>query len=309
MSLPTAEGRAPVAPPAVNPVVAVCGAVFVYATGPVLISASTLGGIAYSFWRMLLALPLIGVLTWLAGRRGNELRGMLGPLPAVAGLALAFNQVLLMVSLKRVTVLDVTLVSSLAPVVTGIAAALLLGERLRRTFWWWTVIAMAGAGVVVAGSAGRPSGDPFGLGLAFLSMVAFTVFLIVGKMSGGRPASTPFTFGATCYGGAAITAYALVARVDVGLPHPRELVLLLGVVIGAGTFGHVVFLWALQYLPATFGSVVRLSHPFISGALAWIFLGQVSTVWHLAGGILTIGGVAGAALSGRSVPPPPPESV
>lgn len=277
-----------------------------YGTGPVLISATGLPGPIYAFWRMLLALPVLALLSLplMRGRRHVDWRSSFGAAAVAAGLGLACNQMLFMGALHRITVVEVTLVGTLSPVMTGLLAAVLLGERLRPTFWAWFAVAMAGVVVVIRGGLrGGGSGmDPAGLGLAVGSTAAFAMFLVAAKSVRSTADPTLFTFGATCFGALSVTAYITASGSDVGLPGARELVLVLGVVIGGGSLAHILFVASLRQLSVTFGAVARLSLPFIAGALAWFFLDEPIGLRYLFGGAIILLGVGGAARASRGSP-------
>jgi drug/metabolite transporter (DMT)-like permease len=288
-------------------------AVVVYGTAPVFIAASRLDGVVFSFWRMLVALPIVAAIAYVAMRVRQRNSGRLRPSvwriwwratvgapQIVAGLALAVNQVLIMTALNRVSVVDVTLVGTLSPLLTGAGAALVLAERTSLSFWGWTAVAMGGTALVVAGGMRGPGGDPLGLALALLGTAMFSVFMIASKISATVVDPSSFTFGSTLWGTLVVSLGSALFRVDVSLPSVSQALCVLGVVVGGGTFGHVLFVWALQRTSATFGSVARLSHPFVAGSLAWLFLGQTVTLWHLVGGLVTIVGVAGAGLALRT---------
>jgi drug/metabolite transporter (DMT)-like permease len=56
--------------------------------------------------------------------------------------------------------------------------------------------------------------------------------------------------------------------------------------------GHTSFNWALGYLPATYATIPALGEPIGSTVLALLLLGEVITPLKLAGGLLTLGGIA-----------------
>ena len=51
-----------------------------------------------------------------------------------------------------------------------------------------------------------------------------------------------------------------------------------------GLLGHFSMTWSLKFVPANIPPVIMLSLPFLSGALAWILLGQTITWVRVAGG-------------------------
>jgi drug/metabolite transporter (DMT)-like permease len=61
--------------------------------------------------------------------------------------------------------------------------------------------------------------------------------------------------------------------------------------------GHFSVTWSLRWVPANIPPVIMLAIPVLAGVLAWILLGQATTPVKVAGGLLTLLGVAGAVRS------------
>jgi drug/metabolite transporter (DMT)-like permease len=98
-----------------------------------------------------------------------------------------------------------------------------------------------------------------------------------------------------------VTAYVAATPEAVGTATTRDLVLCLIVALVPGALGHFVMTWPLGWIPANVPPVLRLGVPVFAAVWAWWLLGEPITLWHLSGGLVTIGGVAGAVLapSGR----------
>lgn len=273
-------------------------AVLLYSTGPVLAQATSVSGPVFSFWRLWFGVLVLGAATLVHGAvtgrwpAHRDWRWSLG-----AGAAFGVHQLLLFSAIKATTVADVTLVGTLSPVVTALIAWPFFRERPGVPFRLWSLVAMVGTAVVVVGATTSPQGDPFGMTLALLNVVAFAAFFLLSKGSRERLDVLPFLFGVMTVAAVLVSTYVLVMPESVGTASTRDLVLCLIVALVPGAVGHFVMTWPLGWIPANVPPVLRLGVPVFAALWAWWFLGEPVTLWHLTGGLITIGGVAGAVLS------------
>jgi drug/metabolite transporter (DMT)-like permease len=202
-----------------------------------------------------------------------------------------------MTAIRHSTVVDVTLLGTLAPVVVAIMAVPLFGERPGTDFRAWTAVAIAGAGaVVVAGSTG-PTGDSFGMALAVMNVVAFSLFFVLSKVSRDHLDVVPFLFGVMVVAAVFVSVFSLVTGQQVADIGTADLLRASVVAVVPGALGHFVMTWPLRWIPANVPPLVKLDIPLVSGLLAWVVLGQTITPLHVLGGLVTVIGVAGALLS------------
>ena len=213
------------------------------------------------------------------------------------GTAFGLHQLLFMIALRMTTVVDVTLMNTLAPVVVAVLAVPLFGERPGVAFRLWSLVAILGGIVVaVAGSSG-PQGQPLGMVLAAGNVVFYSLFFVWSKQARAHVDTMPFLAGANTVAAVVVTAYVVLTRApltDIGL---HDLLLCAAVALLPGFIGHFSITWSLRWVPANIPPVIMLSIPVIAGVLAWILLGQSTTPIKVAGGLLTLLGVAGAVRS------------
>lgn len=301
--------RAPSSPPARalafvragaerQPLVLVCLGVCLYATGPVLLQSSGVSGPVFSFWRLWIGAAAMGLaaLVW-RSRTGAwpTRRGWCWA--AAAGAAFGVHQLLFFTAIKLTTVADVSLMSALSPLFVGVVALPLFGERPGRGFWGWTAAAIAGAAAIAVAASQAPGGDPVGMLLAALNVVAFGVFFLISKRARTELGVIPFLFAVMVVAALLVSSWALVAGEAVGSAAPRDLWLAAAVALGPGSVGHFVMTWPLRWVPANVPPVLKLAQPVISGLLAWAFVGEALTSRHLLGGAVVLIGAAGAVLS------------
>ncbi len=293
------SGAAPVsAPGARHPVALVVLGVVLYSTAPVLVRLTGTSGAILAFhrlWLGVLAFGLAAIVHVRVVKRLPSRRGL--GWAALSGVAFGANQVLFNTAVKATSVVDVALVSTLSPIVVGLLAVPLFGERPGPRFRLWSAVAMAGAlGVVLAGATG-PKGDPVGMVLAVMAVTAFAFFFVISKLARESIDVTPFLFVAMVMGAAVVSIYVAIVGEPVLSVSRSDVVIAAVIAFGPGFVGHFVMTWPLRWLPANLPPVLRLATPFLAGCGAWLVLGEGITGAHVAGGAVTLAGVLGALLS------------
>lgn len=272
--------------------------VFLYSTGPVFVQASSMSGPVFSFWRLWFGVGVLGLVTLVdAHRQGRLPSPSLWRWPVGAGIAFAGHQLLLFTAVKATSVADVTLVSALSPIVTALLAAPVFHERPGMPFRLWSLMAMAGAGVVVFGASSGPQGDPVGMLLALANVVAFAVFFLLSKGSRNHLPVLPFLFGVFAVAAVFVSAYVILTGGEMSSVRAVDLVYAATVAAGPGFLGHFVSTWPLGWVPANVPPVMRMGIPVLAATWAWWLLGEAVTPMHVVGGAITLAGVAGALLS------------
>lgn len=272
--------------------------VVLYSLGPVMVAASNVSGPVLSFYRLWFGVGAFGLLTLVHVRvtgRSPDRHGWSWALRA--GAAFGVHQLLFMAAIKATSVVDVTLMSTLSPLVVGVLAIPMFGERTGATFRVWSVVAIAGAVVVVLAGSSGPDGDPVGMLLATLNVFAFALFFLYSKQGRAHIDVLPFLFGVMLVAGVTVSAFVVAFGEPVGSIDGESLALAAGIALFPGLLGHFVMTWPLRYVPANVPPVIRLATPLFAGFFAWIFLTQPIGWVHVLGGVVTIAGVAGSVLS------------
>ena len=179
-----------------SPLVLVAIGVVLYATGPVMVQASSVSGPVFSFWRLWIGVGVLGATVALQHRRGTP-----WPSPAQwrvagwAGVAFGLHQLLLFTAVRATTVVDVSLVNALAPVVTAVGARWMFGERPGARFWGWASLAIAGAILLAVTASVAPTGSPIGMAMALANVGFFAAFFLLSKKGREPLPVTPFLLG------------------------------------------------------------------------------------------------------------------
>ncbi len=269
-----------------------------YGTGPVLARSSETTGVLISFWRLWFGVGVFAVgllIHRLAGHRLGTRRGF--ELAALAGVLFSANQVLFFTAIKRTSVVDASLMSTLSPIVVALFAVPLFGERPAPSFRFWSVVAMVGAAFVVLGASSGPDGDPVGMLMAMGSTTCFAGFFLVSKVARDDAAVVAFLTIVMGTAAVMVTVFVFALGLDPGGVGTTDLWRALGMAVIPGALGHIVMTWPLNYLPANVPPLMRLAGPVVSGGLAWVFLGEGFTWIHLVGGLVIVIGLIGAIRS------------
>lgn len=293
---PGTDGAAPVSPMAV-----LLLGVTIFSLGPVMVAATDVSGPVLSFWRLWFGSAVLLVVTIPYVRR-HGLPTMTGwRWAGLCGLGFGLHQLLFMTAIKETSVVDVTLMNTLAPVVVAVLAVPMFGERPGLAFRVWSGIAILGAGAVaLLGSAG-PEGNPFGMLVAAGNVVFYSFYFVWSKRSRDEIDTLPWLFVTSVVAALVLTLFVGLGHDSVGAISSDDLVMAFLIALLPGIVGHFSVTWSLRWIPANVPPVLMLTIPVLSGTMAWIFLGQEVTVGVALAGVLTIGGVAAAVRSSRTL--------
>lgn len=281
-----------------RPLVLIGLGVLLFSVGPVMVASSNTTGPVLSFWRLWIGVVFLGSISFWQIRASGRRPDRIGwSWAGRCGAAFGVHQLFFMIAIKKTSVVDVTLMQVLQPIFVGVLAAVLFGERPGVRFRLWSLVAIAGAAVVVLAGASGPKGDPIGVAFAAANVAFFAVYFVWSKQARDHIDTVPFLFGVVVAAGVVVGLFVLVAREPVAAISARDLLIAGAIAVIPGGLGHFVTTWPLRQVAANVPPVMQLAIPFLSGGLAWIVLGQRITALHLVGGVVTIAGVAGSLLS------------
>lgn len=281
-----------------HPIAMIGIGVLAFSTGPVIVAGTSSSGPVLSFWRLWIGAAFLGSLTFwqirVTGRRPDRIGWSWA---ARCGVAFGIHQLFFMIAIKATSVVDVTLMQVLQPILVGVLAAVIFGEHPGARFRLWSLVAICGASLVVLAGASGPEGNPLGIFLAAMNVVFFAVYFVWSKSARDHIDTVPFLFGVVVVAGIVVGLFAAVAGEPVGGIDRASLLAAAFIAVVPGALGHFVTTWPLRLVPANVPPVMQLALPFLAGAMAWLFLGQRITPLHLIGGAVTITGVVGSMMS------------
>lgn len=269
-----------------------------FSTGPVLVAGASISGVVFSFWRLWCGVAILGVAAAVRRLRVAEATTARGWMWAGAcGVAFAVHQLMFMSALQVTSVVDATLMNTIAPVVVALLAVPAFGERPGTRFRAWSALAMTGAAAVaLAGSTG-PQGDPAGMALAAGNVVFYAVYFVGSKMAVPHISTVPFLFGSIVAAALTVSTFVVVTGEAAVPVDGADLLRCAAVALLPGAVGHFSITRSLASVPANLPPVVMLTIPVLSGAMAWVFLGQQVRVAQIVAGAVTLVAVAGAVRS------------
>jgi drug/metabolite transporter (DMT)-like permease len=248
--------------------------------------------------RFLAASAALAVIALVRGIKLPAARDL--PLIALLGLlGFSFYNIALNIGETTIAAGPAALLIQTLPIWTALAAIVFLHERLTLLGWIGIGVSFAGALLI---ALGKESGLSFGwgAGLILLAAISASAYNILSKSMLGR------------YGPVELTTYAIWAGTILLLPFSGGLVtqiraaplsdtlavLYLGV--GPAALAYVTWAVVLSRLPASRASSMLFVVPVVAFLVGWVWLGEVPTLVHVAGGILAMGGVAVVNTLGRA---------
>jgi len=235
---------------------------------------------------------LILLAIWLARRRPALSRGDLFALALLGLLGVTANQLLFAFGVPRTSVAHAALLSSLAPIMVLLIAALIRQERITPRKAGGMLMAVGGVAVLQTGAAGQAVVTVFGDALILLSALAIAVYSVLGKHVMARHDFVTVNAVSFLAGFLSLApwlwpphgfSYAAVSA--------RGWLSLLYMAMFASVLGYLIYCYALTKLPASRVSAFAYLQPPLASLLAVPLLAEPLTGALLGGGALILAGV------------------
>ena len=281
-----------------GPLMGMAFSVLVMGTGLVVIQASDLTGVQFSFWRIWCTVAALGVVVavravWFGVR----------PPPASfkwaiwPGLFAGFAQPTMFTAMKWTSVTDVVLLTSIMPLLVSLVAFPILKERPGGRFLAWSLLAVLGAGIVAYGGSTGIEGNPVGMALAGASLIGWAFYMVYLKIARMHLDAVSLLWSVFVIAGVVVTVYVALTGWDVGTVSGRDRMLLAYMTVLPGGVGLLLMTWSYRWLPANIPPLVLRAEPVVASGLAWWLLSEPITMMHFVGGGLALTGVVCAILS------------
>jgi len=258
----------------------------------IFVRAADAPGTMTAFYRMaigssLMLLPFIGQArrkTIVDSKRGFSLSVLGGIL---FGLDLTFWTTGVVMSGAAIP----TLMANTAPLWVGLGAWLIFRETLPVNFWIGLLIALVGAAVILGQDFSRSAN--FGIGgiYGLLAGVFYGAYYLVSQRARTQVRTLPYFWITTT----SSAIFLLIINLILGhsfFAYDRGTYLNF---LGIGVFVQVIGWLAINYaqgnLPAPLIAATLLAQPVLTAFMAWIFLGEIFTIWQVLGGIAIISGI------------------
>ncbi|WP_131105463.1 DMT family transporter [Ornithinimicrobium sufpigmenti] len=234
---------------------------------------------------LLMVLPLVG------GRRSEAIRLWRTPAGVAMGVCTALYQVSFFAAVQQAGVAIGTLAAiGSGPVLAGLLARFLLGERPRLSWVLATGLCLVGLTLLVTGGGGTRQVDLGGVALALLAGLSYAGYTVLakGQLSAGHEPSTVM---AAAFGlGGLLLVPLLVTQPTAWLLDPRGLATATHLGLVTTTLAYLLFARGLAELPAGPVTTLMLAEPVVATTLGVVVLDERLTLISTAGvGLLLLG--------------------
>lgn len=286
-----------------SPLLVLIGAVLATTYAGPIVRFATAPALAIAFWRLLLVLPVTGILALRgSGEQGAGLSGAAqgtpprSPLPLIAlsGALLALHFWSWIASLRFTTVASSVVLVSLKPVFAWAIAALWLREHPTGTEVWGILLAVLGASLIGLGDARLSLGALGGDALAVLGALTGAGYYVIGRRVRRTVGIWRYATGVYSVAAVALAVLAVV-RADplIGFAG-RDWAVFGAMAAGPMLIGHTGMNYALRYFRATTVNVAALGEPVGATLLAWVLpaIHEVPRPAALIGGMTVLIGIS-----------------
>lgn len=241
------------------------------------------------FYRMGIATAVLAVPFTLRVRAQGRLPRREVAIAAGAGLFFASDLIFWNAGVLMSGAANPTLMANTAPIWVAFGAMLFFRERLGRLFWIGLLVSMSGAVLIVGTDLSQQAG--LGTFFGLIAGLFYAAYLLTTQRS--RRTLDALTF--FWIAAAAATVMLLVASLALNRPLTGYSTftwlnfLALGVV--TQVCGQLAVSYALGALPASLVSPTLLGQPLLTVVWAALLLGQVPSVWEVAGAFVLLSGI------------------
>jgi drug/metabolite transporter (DMT)-like permease len=191
-------------------------------------------------------------------------------------------------AIDRTRLLDVTLITSLQPVLVIAFAVAALDERITKLQALLPCVAVLGTIAVAIAASDTGTWSFGGDMIAVLGLILNAGWFIYGRVLRSRFAIDPFAvmFGVLTTAAVLLTPVALVAHGNLHMP--SEGFVYAECTAAAGTTAHVLMIWAHRYLPASVSAPFLLAEPPIVAIGAWIWFNEALSAVEIIASLVVI---------------------
>ncbi len=252
-----------------------------------------------TFYRAVFGLPLLVLVAFGEWRRHGPMPRQTIRLAAIAGLFFTGDLMFWHHAIEAVGAGLATVLGNLQVIIVGFFAWLLLGERPSRATLLALPVVLAGV-ILISGVVGNDAygaAPQLGVILGIATAICYSAYLLIIRW-GGRDARRPA-------GPVAVATVAVVAASfivgeiggDLDLTPGLESLFWLAMLgVTAQSAGYLLISISLPRLPAIVTSVILLSQPVMSMALAMVLLDETPSPTQLLGVAFVIGGITAATI-------------
>ena len=259
---------------------------------PIFVRWVDVGYTAAAFWRVFLALPVLGV-AWLVGRSAGATRPDLSRLKWLwlAGAFFAADLAVWHQSIRFTSVANSTLLANLAPVFVTAGSVWLFGEHINRRFIGGLVLALCGSALLVASSFTISLQTVGGDVLGMVTAVFYAGYLLTVSHQRRGTSTIELMWWSTLACAVLLLPVTLATGETLWPQSAQGWAVLIGLALVSLVAGQGLIAWAMAHLPASFSSVSLLVQPVAAAILAWVLLREPFGALQALGGAVVLGGI------------------
>jgi drug/metabolite transporter (DMT)-like permease len=248
--------------------------------------------ITFSAYRMLFAVPLVGIPTLLQAR--GELLGLRRHevlLLVVSGLFLATHFAVWTASLSLTSVASSVLLVTMSPIFVAIGSYLFLREHVKPITIAAIVISLTGGVILAFGDLDWTDRRLLGDGLALTGALVVGTHMLIGRKARRTVGNLPYITVVYVVAAIALLAGAIVSGAPMlGLP-PETYFWIFVTALVPQAVGHSLLNWSLAHVSATNVSLAVRAEPIVATLVAVPVLGETPSWTVVPGGALILLGV------------------
>lgn len=268
------------------------------AAGPWMVRLADVGPVAAGFWRLALALPLLGLLAWWQGRgQARPSWGLVGAV-VIGGLFFAADLGAWHVGILQTKLANATLFGNFASFIFAIYGFLLVGRMPGRVPSAALLLAILGTFLLLGRSYEVSHDNLAGDLFCLLAGLFYTFYLIAVDRARRTLSPFPTLFIATAAGTIPLLLCALALGETV-MPRDWTPVILLSA--GSQLIGQGLLVFAMGYLSPMVTGLGLLLQPIASAAIGWVVYDERLGAFDLFGAALICIGLVLIRLPSRQV--------
>jgi drug/metabolite transporter (DMT)-like permease len=247
------------------------------------------GYTAAAFWRVTLALPVLG-LFWFP-QRDRDLSATRLRWLWLAGAFFAADLAVWHQSIRFTSVANATLLANLAPVFVTAGSVWLFKEKIGGRFVGGLALALAGSCLLVASSFTISLRTVGGDVLGMITAVFYAGYLLTVSHQRKQASTLELMWWSTLACAVVLLPVTLATGESLWPVSARGWAVLLGLAMVSQVAGQGLIAWAMAHLPASFSSVSLLVQPVAAAILAWVLLSEPFGALQALGGAIVLGGI------------------
>lgn len=210
---------------------------------------------------------------------------------ALPALGLAVHFMSWVVGARMTPVANASLIANLTPVAMPFFVWIFFRERVTRMEWLGTILTLVGLFVLTGSSLSAADGHLLGDAICLGSMLAFAVYLALGRKNGSRLSLWLYMVPLYFFAGLICLVCALFVVNPVKVYTLKNLSLILGLGIVPTVFGHTILNYSLKFFRGQVVSVTNLSQPIFAGVSGYFLFGEAPKPLFFLAAVIILAGV------------------